>query len=136
MVCYTASMRRQQTAIRGVAVAVLATLLLRASIPDGYMPAPVGSGLLFELCPARVPAGLMRALSGSASHHDHSAGEAAGAHFDAAQCPIGHLLSAAAAIDTQRLEPDVPTPAGVQGPAVRLRASARLLTRRSRGPPT
>jgi hypothetical protein len=81
---------------------VLATLLLRAAIPDGYMPAKAGSGLLFELCPSGVPEGFMMAIanSGKSGHqHHHHGTEPGDSHFDAAQCPIGHLLSAAIAVD-------------------------------------
>lgn len=81
---------------------VLATLLLRAAIPDGYMPAQAGSGLLFELCPSGVPDGFMMAIANSGNsghqHHHHGAGPS-DSHYDAAQCPIGHLLSAAIAVD-------------------------------------
>jgi len=85
---------------RPALVWVLATLLLRAAIPDGYMPAQAGSGLLFELCPSGVPDGFMMAISKSGhQHHDQSA-DSGDAHFDAAQCPIGHLLSAATAVDS------------------------------------
>lgn len=61
------------------------------------MPAKPGGGLLFELCPSGVPAELMTAIAGS-THHHHGT-ESGVSHFDAAQCPIGHLLSAAVAVD-------------------------------------
>lgn len=87
---------------RPALVWVLATLLLRAAIPDGYMPAKAGSGLLFELCPSGVPEGFMMAVAGSANsghrHHQHGT-ESGDSHWDAGQCPIGHLLSAAIAVD-------------------------------------
>ena len=50
---------------------LLAALLLRAAIPDGYMPASWGSGLLVKLCPAGLPAGVMQALAGEHEHHHH-----------------------------------------------------------------
>jgi hypothetical protein len=84
---------------RPALVWVLATLLLRAAIPDGYMPAKAGSGLLFELCPSGVPAGFMMAIAKSGHQHHHHGTESGDAHFDAAQCPIGHLLSAAITVD-------------------------------------
>ena len=68
---------------RPALVWVLATLLLRAAIPDGYMPAQAGSGLLFKLCPSGVPDGFMMAIAKSGhQHHDHSA-DSGDAHYDA-----------------------------------------------------
>lgn len=122
-------------ASRGVAVALHATLLLRASIPDGYMPSPAGSGFLFELCPSRVPAAFMQALAGSDAHRHHQADAAATAHFNAQQCPIGHLLSGAVAIDTLWSEPDASALAAPLVPAGWLPVSTRLFTWRPRGPP-
>ena len=75
-----------------------AALLLRAAIPAGYMPAVSGSGFLFEFCPEGVPAEFVEFLTGgtgqhhthdSSDHHDH------GGH----QCPVGHMLLSAAAVD-------------------------------------
>jgi hypothetical protein len=119
----------------GVSVALLATLLLRAAVPDGYMPSAAGSGLLFELCPSGVPAAFMAALSGSSEHKHHDDASSPAGHFDAGQCPIGHLLSAAATLDTHWVQPEVPA----QTPPPGLPSALRLVTRssahRSRGPP-
>lgn len=121
---------------RYISVALLATLLLRASIPDGYMPAPVGGGLLFELCPAGVPAELMQALAGPGTHHHHhDSNDTSGAQFDAEQCPIGNLLSAAVAIDAHWITPDVPLLTEPPVAAAQVVASRSELARRSRGPP-
>lgn len=125
----------RSTDTRRVALLLLATLLLRAAIPDGYMPSRAGSELLFELCPSGVPASLMEALAGGASgrHHAHGAGDAT--HFDASQCPIGHFLSMAAIVD------DVPAPDVVPVRITRAEwtvAAPAPVTRRlyrSRGPP-
>jgi hypothetical protein len=89
-------------------VCILATLLLRAAIPDGYMPAQPGSGLLFELCPSGVPDGFMMAIAQSDHQHHHHATESGDSHYDAAQCPIGHLLSAAVAVDSDWPTASVP----------------------------
>ncbi len=80
---------------------VLATLALRAAIPAGFMPAAVGSGLPFEMCPSAVPAEILSAMSGAGHHHHHGGHDAKsdGRHFDAGSCPIGQLLSAALAFD-------------------------------------
>ena len=93
----TYSSRHRQTMLL-----LLAALLLRAGIPDGYMPSAPGSGQLFELCPAGVPAGFMQALSGSGQHHHHNS-DASESHYDASHCPIGHLLSAAVAVDVDNI---------------------------------
>lgn len=76
---------------------LLAALVMQASIPVGYMPAAPGSGLLFELCPAGMPAGFSRSM-GHAHHHVESADE--GGQVDEDSCPIGHLLSAVVAVDS------------------------------------
>ncbi len=78
---------------------LLASLLMRAGIPDGYMPSAGDNGLLFELCPAGVPETFMRALSGSEHHQHHAAAESSEPHYDAGQCPIGHILLLSVAFD-------------------------------------
>lgn len=117
-------------------VLLLAALMLRAGIPDGYMPAAIGSGLLFELCPARVPAELMQALAGSTQHHHHGQSSGAAAAYDASQqCPIGHLLAAAFIADDYwqaTAAPVSPPVVEYHGPFV---ASLVYAAHRSRGPP-
>lgn len=81
-----------------VLLLLLATLLLRVSIPVGYMPAAAGSGLLFELCPEGLPAAVMQALA-PRYHHHHSSSDEDHASFDAERCPVGHMLSSAIAVD-------------------------------------
>ena len=121
-------------AARRTSVALLAALLLRAAIPDGYMPATIGSGLFVELCPAGMPAGLIEAVSGSATH-DHPAEHTDGGHFDAERCPIGHLLSAAVVVDTGWIDSELPT-SSYQDPArPGLAPATRAPVHRSRGPP-
>ncbi len=75
-----------------------AALLLRAAIPAGYMPAGAGSGLLFEFCPEGIPTEFMQVLAGDSAHqHGHmDHGEAS---QDDHHCPIGHMLTSAAAVD-------------------------------------
>jgi hypothetical protein len=111
---------------------LLAALLLRAGIPDGYMPASPGSGLLFELCPSGVSPEFMHLLGDDHRHH----GEGADAsQFDAQQCPIGHLLSPAAAVDVDSFA------SAVVGPEVYVVAPTALVPtrivvlQRVRGPP-
>jgi len=113
---------------------LLASLLMRAAVPDGYMPSALGSGQLFELCPAGVPAGFMQALSGS-GHHHHSNSAASESHYDASQCPIGHLLSAAATVDDSwqsNVAPELPV--FLDLPVLRP-VSRAPGNHRSRGPP-
>ena len=117
---------------------VLATLALRAAIPAGFMPAAVGSGLPFEMCPSAVPAEILAAMSGAGQHHHHHAGHDSGGkdgHFNAGDCPIGQALSAAVAFDD-------PPPAIIAPPAAPFNAiepaalpSLEQPVRRSRDPP-
>jgi len=128
-------MKRIANSRRTPLLLLLAALLLRAAIPDGYMPAALGSGLLFEMCPARVPSGLMQALAGSTQHQHHSQSAAATPAYDASQCPIGHLLSAAFTADDYwqaSAAPIAPLFIQYRGPFV---ASVARVTHRSRGPP-
>ncbi len=114
---------------------LLAALMLRAGIPDGYMPATAGSGLLFELCPAGVPESFMRALSGSDHHQHHADTASSGSHYDTGQCPIGHMLSSAAAFDDLwQIEsaPAVQESIDITLPAYTRQAA---ISQRSRGPP-
>jgi len=88
-----------------VIASVLAVFALRALAPVGYMPSAAGDGLLFELCPERLPPGFV--LSSSSSHHDHHNQAAPGtpqAKESADQCQIGHLLFSAIAIDAPASE--------------------------------
>ena len=84
-----------------------AVLLLRAAIPAGFMPAAAGSGLLFDLCPERVPAQLMDLLSG-AHHHGHGAMDKGEGGHDEHRCPFGLMLLHAAAVD-DHWSPDATT---------------------------
>jgi len=120
---------------RYTSVLLLAALLLRAGIPDGYMPAAPGHGLLFELCPAGVPAGFMRALSGSDHHQHHGDSDTTKSHYDSSQCPIGHLLSSAAAIDD--LPPAIASPdlPDFNESPQAIHVSRTPTNHRSRGPP-
>jgi len=80
-------------------IAALAMLSLRALTPDGYMPGAKGSGLLFELCPSGMPAEIMQALAGDDHHYHHGHGED-NSVSGTEQCPIGHMLASAVAVDT------------------------------------
>ena len=127
---------------------VFATLATRATIPEGYMPSAPGTGFLYELCPSAVPAEVMQVLQArrgvsSHAHHGHGGHHAARGDdsvdhsmHEAAQCPIGHLLASAIAIDmTAQVDLIPPTPEFELAPAiVRLRSLRTPAT--SRGPPS
>lgn len=123
-------------AFRQAAVLVLlAGLILRAATPLGYMPAAPGSGLLFELCPGQLPAGLtLPGTSVAHDHHRHGADDKSQPEPD--QCQIGHLLSSAMAVDNETFETSVRLlPADVRLPLSEVRPNALLSAYRSRGPP-
>ena len=88
-------------------VIALAMLAVRALTPLGYMPASVGTGLLYELCPEGMPAEIMHKLSGGGHHHHHG-GDKAG---PSESCPIGHMLASAMAVDIESATVFVPGPA-------------------------
>lgn len=83
-----------------ILIAALAMLSLRALTPDGYMPGSKGSGLLFELCPSGMPPVIMQALAGEGHHHHHGSDDNSGSVSGTEQCPIGHMLASAVAVDT------------------------------------
>ena len=119
---------------RQALILLLAAILMRAGIPDGYMPSALGSGLLFELCPAGVPAGFMTALTGS-DHHHHDKSNASQSHYDSGQCPIGHLLSSIVAFDDLWQFNAIPElPDFIETPVL-IHVSCVPVNHRSRGPP-
>lgn len=116
-------------------VCVVATLLLRAAIPAGYMPAGAGNALLFEMCPSAVPADLLMAIAGSTHAHHHHGGDSDESHFNAEQCPIGQLLSVAVAVDIAYPLDAAPAAMAPNGEVAISRGSTTPLNRRSRSPP-
>lgn len=115
-------------------IAFLVALTLRALTPDGYMPGTEHSGLLYELCPDGMPAEIMQALAGDGHHHHHGSDDG-GSVTGTEQCPIGHMLASAVAVDMGAVSDVVPdTPAFVVAPAT---ASFRetAAAYRSRAPP-
>ena len=115
-------------------VCVVMTLITRAAIPAGYMPATAGSGLLFEICPSAVPAEILAAMSGSGHQHHHGE-EAADSHFDAEQCPIGQLLNIAVAIDIANPIDEPPTSLMPTVDVLPPASANSPVNRRSRSPP-
>jgi hypothetical protein len=113
----------------------VAGLLLRAAAPLGYMPASVGSGLLFEMCPGQLPAGLV--LPGATpTHKHHHHGTEAETPDETDTCQIGHLLLSASVvgdIDTGEFDRAPPVPIAAL-PATAVQSAARL-HHRPRGPP-
>lgn len=123
---------------------LLATLLLRAAIPDGYMPAALGEGTLFKLCPSGMPAPVMATLTGAEQHRHHQhhhhhwhdgADGADDSHFDASQCPIGHMLTPVIGNDGYGLAVAIPLPHEYTTPHEPILLSAEPVKPRSRGPP-
>ena len=115
-------------------VAALATLSLRALTPDGYMPGSAESGLLYELCPDGMPAEIMQSLAGGGHHHHHGGSDSASVS-GTEQCPIGHMLASAVAVNswsTPDVLPDAPVFNDV--PAAML-FQASVTAYRSRAPP-
>lgn len=113
----------------------LATLVVRAAIPAGYMPSAAGDGLVFEMCPSAVPAQILAAMSGAGHHHAGHDPDSGGTHFDAGQCPIGQLLSIAAAIDELPFDSIAPAAVLLNARAPAVLRSHQQPTRRSRDPP-
>ena len=121
-------------------VAALATLVLRALTPEGYMPGSRDSGLLFELCPEGMPPGLMRAIAGDSGHHHHhhhqGDGENDGDSMSGTeQCPIGHMLASALAVDVTAhalVLPELPTLVEIPETLIPQR---HVVEYRSRSPP-
>ena len=90
---------------RNALTLLLAAMALRAIIPVGYMPGSLGGELLFEMCPEGMPTAMVQALGGK---HHHGGGDDEAATPGLEQCPMGHLLTPAAATNsstTAALEP-------------------------------
>ena len=124
-------MRQKDRSRSLLLVVALAMLSLRALTPEGYMPGSRDSGLLFELCPAGMPVEIMRALGGG--HHHHHADQESGAGTE--QCPIGHMLGTALAVDSGlvvEIHAVTPRPAPERASAP---APSRITAYRSRAPP-
>jgi len=82
-----------------LALLLVAAVFARALIPLGYMPAGAGGEHWFELCPEGLPPEFAQFLAGTQhhghQHHDDGNGNGGTAHL----CPLGHMLSSAAAVD-------------------------------------
>ncbi len=122
---------------RTFVVAALATLALRALTPEGYMPGSRDSGLLFELCPEGLPAVVVQALAGTDSHHhqEHAVEEQSGQVSATAQCPIGHMLASAFAVDIDTQDVVVPGKLLLLDAPVAPAWQRRVVQYRSRAPP-
>ena len=115
--------------------AALATLVLRAAIPAGFMPSAAGGGLPFEMCPSAVPAKILAAMSGAGHHHAGHDTDPDSRHFDAGHCPIGQALSIAISADGMfagDVAPAAAAPIAYEHVAL---SSFEPFTRRSRDPP-
>lgn len=116
--------------------AALAMLSLRALTPDGYMPGSSGSGLLYELCPSGIPAEITQALAGNGDHHHgHHGGEGSSSVSGTEQCPIGHMLGSAVAVDTAVLPEFLPAAPEFDDARVFAFLRSQRAAYRSRAPP-
>ncbi len=125
---------------RFLVAGALVALVLRASIPAGFMPSMAKDGLLFEMCPSAVPAAILAAMSGAGNHHGaghHHGHEPGGAskHFDTGSCPIGQSLSYAAAVDEFAFGDIPPAAAVLNATRPGVLHSFDQPRRRSRDPP-
>lgn len=116
-----------------------ATFACRAVMPGGYMPAAVGEGGPFILCPAGSQAELVQYFDARRGHHPehHHAGHTADheRHADGFECPIGASFAVAVpvTIPSTAAEPPPSTPpvTGTESPAV----TAPSYRYHSRAPP-
>lgn len=115
-------------------LAVLA-VSVRLLTPAGYMPASPGSGLLFELCPDGLPAEVILSLAGGGHHHHHHHHGDSDGDSAAHQCPVGHMLLAALAVDTSPAAE--PEPVAPEFSVIRLATqfTRHVQTYESRAPP-
>ncbi|MDH3334383.1 MAG: DUF2946 family protein [Gammaproteobacteria bacterium] len=119
-----------------VLVAALATLALRALTPDGYMPGSADSGLLYELCPEGMPVEIMQALAGDNQHHHHHGGDSEAASASSSeQCPIGHMLASAIAMDSTPASDMLPAAPSYNDGSVAVLFHTPAIGYRSRAPP-
>jgi len=70
----------------------LAAVLVRSAIPLGFMPAPLSSGWLLQLCPGGLNAHDVEILLGPHAHHHGGDAESDATDFE--NCPLGLLLGA------------------------------------------
>jgi hypothetical protein len=110
-----------------LAIVLLATLVFRAYIPAGFMPAS-GTPFLVELCPAfegAVPAE-------HAHHHHHSQG-----HADFQNCPFGSAPAQGPISSLFVFQPPAPADFSLATLPEPQQTSARLLRiQQPRGPPS
>ncbi len=110
---------------------LLPGIVLRAATPAGYMPASADSGLLFELCPEQLPAGVMLSTGDAHGHHHHEDTEAAADH-----CQLGHLLITVAGGEAVASIDMAPAPEATMVTRRSTYTAGRdVIVTRSRGPP-
>lgn len=116
-------------------IAALATLSLRALTPDGYMPGSANSGLLYELCPDGMPADIMRVLAGGGHQHHHHGGADSSEVTGTEQCPIGHMLASAIAVDSGSTSGTLPDTPIFDETSIAILFRESVTAYRSRAPP-
>ena len=111
--------------------AIGATFLLRALMPVGYMPAALGDGLPFVLCPDNLPVTVAAALDTAGHGHDHAGHEASAID----QCDFGELApDVGATVDLPEHRIDFIPPVSSATPVHRL-AGRSIIRPVARGPP-
>jgi|GEM_PF-892565 hypothetical protein len=106
-------------------------MLVRVSIPTGFMPASVDDGWYLQLCPDGMPAHVMVALFGE--HHAHHGGSADSTFFE---CDYDSGASGAVLIDSSmHAASEFDTSNARYAAVTTLTSSKRLLGFRSRAPP-
>ena len=114
----------------------------RALTPLGYMPAPVGEGGPFMLCPSGAQAELVQFFDTRRDHadhggHHHGAGDANHEqHRDGSECPIGASFAAAIPVTLLDLDTPAPTVTLPALPAAAPVAAAPAARYHSRAPPS
>lgn len=116
-------------------VMLFASLVVRAMIPNGYMPGNLLAGEFMVLCPQGLPLPAAQAL-----HHDHGAknhGAENELSFDADRaCPIGSALLAVAPPPAVTFPETLAAGRYVpQDPVVLPPQTLRILSYESRAPP-
>lgn len=132
----------QQRVCRIATLLAWTAFACRAVTPLGYMPAAIGDGGPFILCPSGSQAEIVQFLDASrgqshhAGHHHDAAGGDHDQHSDGSECPIG--ASFATAIPATLLDLDTPAPPVTQ-PASTVDAPAAAIAApryHSRAPPS
>lgn len=118
-----------------------ASFALRVMVPLGYMPAAIGDGGPFVLCPGGYQGALLEYLGSSMasnqSFHDHAGHASADhpSHHEGSDCSVGATFAAVAPIAAQPFVPPAPAVERPAAPADLPPAAALAPRYHSRAPP-